>query len=217
MYLRTTALVVAFIASAVTVLVLWPAPSSTSPDHSAFWTTSVSNGTSAVFEVEHYQSLSTMVGASDAVVLGRIVSVSEGPLGGDPGNPADSFATQDVIVEVDEVLSGSLPETDRQRVRLQSPSITVLQTERLPSSPALFFLRSRELEAERLDLPPEQAEREVGLYRIVSSQGLLADVNGKVYAAAVDRNDGLEFPLELEGLSFSTIVEQVEAAADRAP
>ncbi len=217
MYLRNTAFVVAFIASAVTVFVVWPAHSSKSPDHSAFWTTGVSNGTPGAFEVEHYQSLSTMVGASDAVVLGRIVSVSEGPLGGDPGNPADSFATQDVIVEVDEVLSGSLPETDRQRVRLQSPSITVLQTERLPSSPALFFLRSRELEAERLDLPPEQAEREVGLYRIVSSQGLLADVNGKVYAAAVDRNDGLEFPLELEGLSFSTIVEQVEAAADRAP
>lgn len=217
MHLRNTApVVVAFTVAALTVLVVWPGNSSKPLDHSSFWTTGVSNGTPGAFEVERYQSLAAMAGAADAVVLGRIVSVSEGPRGGDPGNPADSFATQDVIVEVDEVLSGSLPETDRQRVRLQSPSITVAQTELLPSSPALFFLRSRELEAERLDLPPEQAQKEIGLYRIVSSQGLLADVNGKVYAAAVERDHGSEFPLELEGLSFSAIVKQVEAA-DRAP
>jgi hypothetical protein len=150
-------------------------------------------------QLEHYDSLPAMVAGSDAVVVGRIVDVAAGrSMGGASGHPLHYAA---VTVEVDELVSGSLPATDARRLTLEVPlfgGMEMLDAVRssLPRDESLFFLRNK-------------GAAEAAFYRLVVMDGVIVNRDG--LAEAFAEEDG--FMASLAGARFDELVDEVRRSA----
>jgi hypothetical protein len=150
-------------------------------------------------ELERFDSLLAMTAGSDAVVVGRIVDVTGGrSMGGASGHPLHYAA---VTVEVDELVSGSLPTRHAQRLTLEVPLFGGLETldaarSSLPREESLFFLRNKG--------GPERS-----FYRLVVMDGVI--VNGGGTAEVPAEVEG--FMADLGGARFDRLVDEIRLSA----
>lgn len=149
-------------------------------------------------ELEHYDSLPAMAAGSDAVAVGRIVDVVEGRSVGGAGRPLHYAA---VTVDVEELVSGSLPSSHARRLTLEVPlfgGIEMLDALRssLPRDESLFFLRNK-----------GGAER--SFYRLVVMDGVIVNRDGIAELPA-----GAEgFKAPLAGARFDELVDEIRLSA----
>ena len=126
-------------------------------------------------EVEQYDTLEGMAVAADAVVIARITSVSPGRVFGEfvEGPQLDDALVHyaSITIEIDEILAGALPAEDTpslvMEVIVPQPADLPALTDQIPTETAIYFLRSKEMEAQRLGLPDNDAKAEGGFYRLV--------------------------------------------------
>ena len=150
-------------------------------------------------ELEHYDSLPAMAAGSDAVVVGRIVDVAEGrSMGGASGHPLHYAA---LTVEVEELVSGSLPAGHAQRLTLEVPlfgGLEMLDAVRssLPREESLFFLRNKG--------GPERA-----FYRLVEMDAVIVNRGGTAEVSVEE--DG--FMAALAGARFDDLVDESRLSA----
>ncbi len=156
-------------------------------------------------EAEHYESLASMRDASDAVVVGRILSTSAGRIFGDP--PEDFVQYVTAVVEVDRVLSGNIVEIAPQAIQLEimvsDPAEMDGVLALVPRNESVFFLRHKAKEAERLGMPSEMVAAETPFYRLVMLRGVVWNESGQ---AAVYRGDHVDFLTQLAGQPFEEVI-----------
>ncbi len=168
-------------------------------------------------EVERYASLDRIVRSSDAVVVGRIVSVRPGREFGEPGIDMVHYAA--ATVAVDEVLAGTVigrgPELilELQMPHGQGASDVSALASRVPASQHVLFLRNKGVEVARAGLAEVIVERETPFYRTVTSAAYLVERQGRVDAPGVTDHDS--FLLALEGRDFREVVASIRSCADR--
>jgi hypothetical protein len=162
-------------------------------------------------EAEHYQDLRTMTQSSDAVVLGRIQGLDvgrevrdlESEAAGQPRIEASVFFAV-ATVHIDEVLAGDSVAGSSKTISLElllaAPARLPQLKANTPRERAVYFLRDNSAYAK----PPG------GLYRLVSSQGLLREFDGSVYVA-VEIED--QFPRSLEGTRFAEVLGRIRSFA----
>ena len=155
-------------------------------------------------EVEQYKSLGTMTKSSDVAMVGTVEAVESGRTFGDAENGFAYYAT--MKVRVDEVLHGTPILHDgvaKVEVFLGDDNDYSELSATLPGERALFFLRDKGLEAAALGLPESAQAEQSGLYRWVSSQGLLVSSNGRIATPLYPDEHG--FPTALRGRPFDDV------------
>lgn len=153
-------------------------------------------------EVEHYDSLATMAQASDTVLVGVVESVRLGRQVGE--SYPISYAV--VTVRPRDILKG--PDSELVSLEVVLPSsdrLTALQAS-LPQEDAIFFLRDKAAEALRLGLPDAEIAAGKGYFRLVSSQGVLRNLNGRIGIPIASED---AFLLQLSGKAFAPIMDEV--------
>lgn len=161
----------------------------------------------AAVEVEHYESLAAMTGQADLVVEGTVTSLDVGRLVGDRAEPGSLAAIVYMQVAPEVLIAGEQARGDATRVTVEVPAAdeqTADAYDVLEGATGIFFLRDLGREAQSLEV--SDAESYSGRYRLVSSQGLLVDVDGLV-VPAFWAEDG--FPSTLEGEDYEAVVAEV--------
>jgi len=137
--------------------------------------------TVAGVEAEYYDSMADMARAADAVIVGRIISVSEGRVFGTPDRTlkhperAQTFMAN-LTIEVDEVIRGSLKPGWKLEVmapgrdRIDELGVYAKAEER-----SIFFLRDEEAWTRRLGWSDEYVKSAAGIYRLVRQGAVIVD------------------------------------------
>lgn len=165
----------------------------------------------STLEVEHYDSLDAMTSGSEAVVLGKIVGVS---LSRTFGGPEDAELIHLAALEVSasRVLAGRLTSTAMTIVvEVTVPggrNIEDLQAT-IPTEEAIYFLRNKGTEASDLGFSPEEIEAEAPYYRLVSSQGLIRNLEGAALPPEAAEDP---FLVDIRGARFSEVTSKVLGA-----
>jgi hypothetical protein len=128
----------------------------------AFWT--AAGDYEGVDEVDLFKNFDEMVLASDVVVVGRVVSVQPGRTFQDPEVPIDRFTYTRVNVRAEQV--HGVPVLDRGLLHVESLFGGPNVGDAPPDAPALMVLREK------------RGRGEKGIYRLISSQGLLLEEPG---------------------------------------
>lgn len=165
-------------------------------------------------EVERYDDLRTMTTNADVVLVGTVEAVTSGRTFGNEANGWAFYATLEV--RPDEVLHGTPVVEDgavRVEVFLGDENDYSDLAESLPGEEAVFFLRDKGLEAAALGLPKSDQQEQSGLYRWVSSQGLLVNARGKVNIPLYSDESG--FPTGLRGRPFLQVSDETRAHGRR--
>ncbi|MGH2455561.1 MAG: hypothetical protein ACRDHD_04820 [Candidatus Limnocylindria bacterium] len=173
-------------------------------------------------EVEQYDSLEGMAKAADAVVVARIRSVSPGRVFGEfvEGPHVDDALAHyaSITIEIDEVLAGALPAEDTQilvlEVMVPQPADLPALTDQIPTETSIYFLRSKEMEAQRLGLPDDDVKAEDGFYRLVVQEALLRVFDGAVHPSPIAERP---FLVALEGRRMEDVVSIIRSAGARQP
>lgn len=146
-----------------------------------------------VREVYTFHDLAPMVAASDAVVVGTVMSSSPGRTAGDDADTSGLVFTE-VSLRVDAVLYGDLPKGS---VTLEIDSSVIPQRNRwdVPNLSILLFLH------EKSDRP--------GLYRPTNSQGVFV-VEGDRVSAGVVEDDLTD---ALARMDRASLISEIKVAA----
>jgi hypothetical protein len=144
-----------------------------------------------VDEVQTFQSLAGMVAGADAIVQGTVVAIEPGrTVGEESGNPVQF---QQVTIQVEEVLAGSLPE--REILLEEGFGIPPVNSEM--GDTGFYFIHLK------LDSP-----KTTPYYRLVNTQGRFLEADGKVLGSNDESSwvDSLEelSPQEFESLLVTT-------------
>ena len=151
-------------------------------------------------EIESPTSLDELIASSDAVVRGRVVSVS-------PGRTFDGLQYATATLDVGAVLAG----TAGSSVALEIPLFDGPESiDRLPAwGEGVFFLRNKGTSARTSGLGAKRQREEARFYRLMSFDSLVLNDGGH---ALVDPESP---PLAgLDGLDFGVVLSRVERAAD---
>lgn len=166
----------------------------------------------------HYDSVEELESASDVVILGRITTVEEGRVFGDPHpdnpNPKEELvAYVTAIVEVDSVLAGALEDSNAKSIRLELPMPRQDALSDLvgngPDEPAVFFVFNAGRSAAMQGRSAEVQEREREYYALVGFGAVVRNLDGK--ASPVDAPE-MDFLKAFESESFDRFVERIEPA-----
>ena len=143
-----------------------------------------------------------MAQASDTVVVGVVESVRLGRQVGE----SYPISCAVVIVRPRDTLKG--PDSELVRLEVVLPSSDKLEAlqANLPQEDAICFLRDKAAEALRLGLPDAEIAAGKGYFRLVSSQGVLRNLNGKI---GIPIASGDAFLLQLSGKPFAPIMDEV--------
>lgn len=164
-------------------------------------------------EAEHYESLVSMTGGSETVVLGRITDVRATRSFGGPED-AEQIRLAALEVSILKVLHGQLKseqQTIDVEVTLPGGRTVAQLKDAIPAEEALFFLRNKGTEAIALGMTVDQVKAEVPYYRLVSSQGLIRSIAG---AAIPPDGPDDAFSADLRGTPFDSVQEQVAGIKD---
>lgn len=166
-----------------------------------------------VEEVERYASLVAITRQADAIIVGRVVQAV-------PGRVFSGCGYTAATVEVERVLGGQLRSTVPEHLTLEYfgwclATLPQLGTE-IPAERAVFFLRNKGAERNRLDARATASEirYESAFWRLVILAGTVVDRDGTVH---VPETLNAPFLAELEGTSFDRFVDRVRSAAAGAP
>jgi hypothetical protein len=170
-------------------------------------------GASAINEVSLFTTLEGMVAGSDLIVTGQIRSVGPGAEFGRPGIDRVYYAIAEL--EVTDVLGGKLPPGSDARVVnvnffMGGQADVSALAEKMVGVAGIWFLTDNAAETRRAGGDESELERYAGLYRLVSSQGLVADFDGEAWNAFGERLEPIqELFLATDGKDFDTVVEMV--------
>lgn len=128
-------------------------------------------------QAEHYESLSSMALAADAVVVGRLRSIENGRIFEDEDGYRNHYAT--VKIDVVELLLGSLQPGWSLEVPVSSPDRVDALRGWLSDDKGIFFLRAKSREARELGLGQARVDQEAGYYRLVTFEAVINDDQGK--------------------------------------
>lgn len=139
-------------------------------------------------EVEGYQSLEQMVDSSTAVIIGRVDSIGEGRVVGDPATPEDQVEYPALNVQVVQLLAGELPVVEGKHILVETLGSGV-RGRQPPKGAVVMFLRYK---GELYERHPELdgsavAEGDKQAYRWVSSDGLYMESRGKAFNPLIER------------------------------
>ncbi len=160
--------------------------------------------------IENYDALGPMATSSDLVVVGRVAAIREGPPLGSDSPPSLMNGVVDVRIESvlahadDSVLEPTVPVVFFVPDRVAWPRFTGA----IPAERVVLFLRRVDRYAEWLGEKPDPTL--VGLYAIVSAEGVLRDADGIVAAPLFAE---APFLAELEGTPFSDVVAEITTLA----
>ena len=152
-------------------------------------------------------TLDEMLGAADAVVLGRISLVVPGRVFGTRHDRPLHYAS--ATLEVDAVLAGGLPRAHRSSLTLEIPLFDG------PSSigelpvwgESVFLLRNKGTSAREVGLPPARVRAESGYYRLLTFTGLVVNDEGTALTA-----DDAGPLADLSGMRFAAAVAAIRDA-----
>jgi hypothetical protein len=159
--------------------------------------------------VESFDSLQELAISSDLVIVAKISSLNPGR---DFGDEADTVHYAAAVLAVDRVLAGELPSgpvvLEIMLPHGEGAADVAGYAERLPTSSALFFLRSKGLDAEAAGLHANIVVRERPFHRLVTPDSLILAEGGRAVPAP-----GTEAPflLSAEGEDFEALVQRVDA------
>lgn len=158
-------------------------------------------------EAEHYEALSDITQASDRVVVAKIESIELGRQVG------ESYPISYTVLNLRVLRTLRGPTAELVKLEIILPSVDKLEELKSsqPEEESVFFLRDKGSEALRLGLSAEEVRVEQGSYRLVSSQGVLRNLNGQVGIPIASEDS---FLLQLSGESFEHMEEKVREFAD---
>lgn len=168
----------------------------------------------AVREVEHFDSLTQMTESADVVVRGRVISTQPGRLVGKEDQQGGGAARYlNVNVEVEQDLRGTIVTDSPGTLAIEFgpydlESNLAVEGGKLLGDEALFFLRLKGSAIPGVAPEPDPEEMALGLYRVVSSQGLFVNNGGLAVAVWAERGS---FTDQLNDVSFEELVERTSA------
>lgn len=132
----------------------------------------------------------------------------------DPNVPQDSVFYVTAAVAVERVLFGSLQAGHEVTLQLEIlvPDETLIAglVAEFPRERAILFLRNKGTEVAELGFPAEVQAAERKYYRLVRTEAILREFNGRI-RIAVDTSS--PFLADLEDESFAELVELVQAGS----
>ncbi|GAA4364888.1 hypothetical protein [Nocardioides caricicola] len=142
-------------------------------------------------ESERYASLDSMVDSGNVSILGTVRSVSAGRAYSDSEDgETQTLQLVDVEVAVDDVLAGSptgtLVTVEFGPYPLEDLDTSIAGLQALLGEQSVYVLRRKGSGAPTEGVAPDRAEYARGVYRTVSSQGLLDDQDGTTTAPLAD-------------------------------
>jgi hypothetical protein len=160
-------------------------------------------------EVERYETLGDMTSGASLTVVGVVESVEPGRMVGEDSPAQYILAT----LRVDSVLAGDGAH-EGETVPLEFGPVEPGAADDPALDPivgdeGLFFLRLKGEGSSELGTEEVEEEKMLGLYRVVSSQGLFINDAGNAKAALYVDSEG--FPKEIHGAPFESLVSGVEA------
>lgn len=165
-------------------------------------------------ESEHYDSLTSLTQAADAVVLGRLVAARPGRVVHDRGAEAQGVDPRladvfflNLTLSVDDVLAGQSP-GDQVTVEILVPNADLFAslTKDYPSERAIFFLRDVAKSAQLHGQPVDVVDGLRGLYRLCTQDAVVRESGGVVHELDFGET---EFLNELGGRPFDAVVAEV--------
>jgi hypothetical protein len=133
-------------------------------------------------EIEAPASLEELIGSSDAVVRGHVVSIV-------PGRSFDGLAYATATVAVDQLIAGDAGPTIALEIPLFDGSASI---ERLPRwNDAVLFVRNKGESARRAGLSPEKQREEADFYRLMTFSSIVVNDHR---SALVDADEPLLAP-----------------------
>ena len=164
--------------------------------------------TAHIEEFYYYETPAEMVKASEVIVIGHVTDVASGRIVGpttDPDDPEAVLRLQNVTLQVDEVVKGTIPSN---QIKLEEEPFDVVGFSRYSASAegdqGFYFLEDVE------DLPPP-------FFRVVNSQGRFLVRDGKVVTSDSEEAGWRRVlsrmsPDELRELIVSIVSEQPRGA-----
>lgn len=152
-------------------------------------------------EAEHFGSLPDMTKSADLVVVGRLTDISAGrevrdleaeAAGADRRDSSVFFGDATIVTEP-AAFGPSAPSTVTLELLLPNPDLLPSLAAAVPKERAVFFLR---------DL-----HRAEPIYRLVSTQGILREIDGRV-RVGVSVEYG--FPRTLDGSNFENLLHEID-------
>lgn len=187
--------------AAAAVLAITLLPESPGAATARFWTSLFLEAR----EAEHYDSLAAMRDASDAVVVGRITSVTKGRIFGDPPDDVVQYVT--AVVEVESVLKGQLKEVAPNRIQLEImvPGAATLDdlVASTPVSRSVYFLRHKASELEALGAPADVVAADQLFYRLVILRGVIWESADAAHGMDAGEPD---FLTQLNGRAMNEVI-----------
>lgn len=163
-------------------------------------------------EAESFDSLDGMRAGADAVVLGRIISLTPGRVWGNPPSDAAWYAT--AIVQVDQVFAGRLVQpgpTIQLELFMAEPQVFDSLAATIPfGEEAVYFLRNKGAEAAFLGRSMESQVTESQYYRLVTSKALIRH-QGTVALAAVAAAE--PFLRNVDGVPWDGVLEALRSGS----
>jgi hypothetical protein len=195
------AVMTALVLSSVSVMTLMSRSEDKASDAQRFYGLLAFNGR----EAEHYETVEEMAANSEVVVLGRLAWVADGRSYGDPEHDASVVQFASVGLEVHEVLAGQprMPGQDLVvEFLIPSGKVGVIDLkETMPAEEAIFFLRNKGSEVARWGWAEDAVAVEAGFYRLVSTQGVVRNVDGRASHTSLDTD-----PVRLRQSVFDDVV-----------
>jgi hypothetical protein len=166
----------------------------------------------AAVEVEHYDSLETLSRGSEVIVRGTLEGISPSRSFGGPSDAEPvHFAT--LTIHVSGVLAGRLVNTDEATVLEVvvpgGPAAIGALRGSVPTEEAVFFLRNKGTEVADWGWSNERVAVERQFYRLVNSQAMLRNFDGRVAAPFGVEEDFLK---ALDGQPFADLLAAVKDA-----
>jgi hypothetical protein len=166
-------------------------------------------------QYQWFESLEDMSAASSVVIVGRIVSVTDGRV----FNPEPEYGERGKVyylaatVEVESVLHGSLARAGARSITVElfAPNVAAIPLikESTPSETSIFFLLNKAVHPATAGLSRQDRASEAQYYEIMGEQAHLEDVSDKVSVSSAIGPD--EFPQGLAGRPFADLVAEIRA------
>lgn len=189
------------------------APEATSSDADSFWIEAVGTGP----EFITFPSLKAAVQGSDAVVVGTISSIKNGPEHRDDYGNVGHFATVDVVI--DEAIRGVVATRNPGHVEMRivlgvSRAVDDVTFEEqfrsleasLPKEQALLMLFNTADYAKRIGAPPNSGE-DAFAYELFGGQSVIRNASGSAKPFPMEG-----WTEELSGRTFESVVEEARRA-----
>ncbi|MEX0782446.1 MAG: hypothetical protein WD557_07340 [Dehalococcoidia bacterium] len=162
-------------------------------------------------EVHHFSSLEEMTGEADLIVEGEVERVERGREFGQPGIARVYFVT--AYIRLERTYAGTAPGKEVPlEIFVGDGSGVEPFIEGFPGTRGLWFLFQKDAEAKRLGTMVEG----LGFYMLVSSQGLVAEVNGTAENAFGEESDDPDSVFaSTDGRAFSAVADEVRELANQ--